>query len=60
MVIILEQYIENNSSLPLVDKSYGVVTTFFKGTNIYEGVVTQNVTAKVDLLTGDITEILHD
>lgn len=60
MGIILEQHIEINSSLSLGDKYYGVVITVFKGRNVYEGVVTERVTAKVGLLTGDIIETVQD
>lgn len=54
------KHVETTSHLVLGKDSHAVVKTRFKGTNAYGGVVTQTVTARVDIKTGNIAEIVGE
>ncbi|HGM5293835.1 TPA: hypothetical protein ACKP0P_000367 [Serratia marcescens] len=54
------KHVETTSHLVLGEDSHAVVKTKFKGTNAYGGVVTQTVTARVDIKTGNVAEIVGE
>ncbi|NRN18105.1 hypothetical protein HKT11_01835 [Serratia marcescens] len=54
------KHVETMSHLVLGKDPHAVVKTRFKGTNAYGGVVTQTVTARVDIRSGDIVQIIEE
>ncbi|EKN4696025.1 hypothetical protein ABF228_002648 [Yersinia ruckeri] len=54
------KHVETMSHLVLVKDPHGVVKTTFKGTNAFGGIVTQTVTARIDLKSGDVESIIED
>ncbi|QWU35638.1 hypothetical protein [Serratia ureilytica] len=54
------KHVETMSHLVLGKDPHAVVKTRFKGTNAYGGIVTQAVSARVNLNTGDVIEIIED
>lgn len=54
------KHVETVSHLILDQDPHGVVKTKFKGANAFGGIVTQTVTARVDLKTGDVESIIED
>ncbi len=54
------KHVETLSHLVLGKDPHAVVKTRFKGTNVYGGIVTQTVTARVDIKTGDVDRIIEE
>ncbi|WP_145523036.1 hypothetical protein [Yersinia rohdei] len=54
------KHVETMSRLVLGKDPHAVVKTRFKGKNAYGGVVTQTVSARVDIKTGDIVNIIEE
>ena len=54
------KHVETMSHLVLGKDPHAVVKTRFKGTNAYGGVVTQTVTARIDIKTGDVEKIIEE
>lgn len=54
------KHVETMSHLVLGKDPHAVVKTRFKGTNVYGGIVTQTVTARVDIKTGDVIKIIEE
>lgn len=54
------KHVETMSHLILGRDAHAVVKTRFKGTNAYGGIVTQTVSARVDIKTGDIVKIIEE
>lgn len=54
------KHVETVSHLVLGKDPHAVVKTRFKGTNAYGGIVTQTVTARVDVKTGDVVKIIEE
>ncbi|MNE67328.1 hypothetical protein D3C80_1629270 [compost metagenome] len=54
------KHVETVSHLVLGKDPHAVVKTTFKGTNAYGGVVTQTVSARVDINTGEVVKVIED
>ncbi len=54
------KHVETKSQLLLGKDPHVVVKTKFKGTHIYGAVVTQTITARIYIKTGDVDEVIEE